>query len=194
MAFPSLDPGEEKRILEDARGDAGHRAAAVSAVFRAFRQPVLGVCLHLTGRRADAEDVVQEVFLSVHRALPLFRGESRLSTWIYRIAIRAALEHRARRRRTEPLDDAIPARGPGGEEHVEARDRARRLLIAMDRLSADHRAVLSLFAVDGLSHREIAEILGVPEGTVWSRLNLARKRLLEELGTSSRLDAKRERP
>lgn len=117
--------------------------------------------------------------MSVHRALPSFRGESRLSTWIYRIAIRAALEHRARRRSTEPLDPELP--GPSEEDELMARDRARRLLLAMEKLSVEHRTVLSLFAVEGLSHKEIAEILGVPEGTVWSRLNGARRRLTAEL-------------
>lgn len=70
---------------------------------------------------------------------------------------------------------------PSGEEDILARDRARRLLVAMGRLSAEHRVVLSLFAVEGLSHREIAAVLGVPEGTVWSRLAGARKRLASEL-------------
>ena len=72
------------------------------------------------------------------------------------------------------------ARLPVGKRLV-ARDRARRLMMAMDRLSGEHRTVLSLFAVEGLSHKEIAEILGVPEGTVWSRLNAARRRLAGEL-------------
>ena len=175
MAFASLAPDVEARLLADVRAGSTRRTDAVAAVFRAFREPVLGLCLHLTGRRADAEDVLQEVFLAVHRALPLFRGESRLSTWIYRIALRASLEHRARRRPTEPLDLELP--GPSEEESLVARDRARRLLIAMDRLSVEHRTVLSLFAVEELSHQEIAEILGVPEGTVWSRLNAARKQL-----------------
>ena len=177
MAFPSLSTEVETRLLADARADAGRRERAVSEIFRAFREPVFGLCLHLTGRRADAEDVVQEVFLSVYRALPLFRGESRLSTWVYRIAIRASLEHRARRRPTEGLD--LDAPGPDVEAALVVRDEARRLLVAMDRLSAEHRTVLSLFAIEGLSHHEIASILGVPEGTVWSRLNAARRRLAE---------------
>lgn len=181
MPFPSPAIEVEARILADARGDSAHRSGAVAEVFRTFREPVLGLCLHLTGSQADAEDVVQEVFLSVHRALPLFRGESRLSTWIYRIAIRASLEHRARRRITEPLDPDVA--GPREEEGHMARDEARRVLMAMDRLSAEHRTVLSLFAIQGLSHKEIADILGVAEGTVWSRLNAARKRLTQEMAS-----------
>jgi RNA polymerase sigma-70 factor (ECF subfamily) len=184
MSFRSLAPDVEARILADVRGAPARRDAAVSEVFRAFREPVLALCLHLTGRRADAEDVLQEVFLSVHRALPLFRGESRLSTWIYRIAVRASLEHRSRRRLTESLDPDMA--GPSEEDGHVARDRARRLLAAMERLSVEHRTALSLFAVEGLSHKEISDILGVPEGTVWSRLNAARKRVSEEMGSPAR--------
>ena len=177
MAFASLAPDVEARLLADVRAGSTRRTDAVAEVFRAFREPVLALCLHLTGgRRADAEDVLQEVFLAVHRALPHFRGEAKLSTWIYRIAVRASLEHRARRRTTEALDPELP--GPSEEAGLVARDRARRLLLAMERLSVEHRTVLSLFAVEELSHQEIAEILGVPEGTVWSRLNAARKQLI----------------
>jgi RNA polymerase sigma-70 factor (ECF subfamily) len=150
------------------------------ALYRALRAPVLALCLRLTGSRADAEDALQDVFTSVHRALPAFRGEARPATWIYRIAIRAALRIRARRRETVPLD---PERDGSArpEDVLAARDEVRRVAAAFDRLSADHRTVLSLFALDGLSHRELAEILGVPEGTVWSRLHAARTRLAEEV-------------
>jgi RNA polymerase sigma-70 factor (ECF subfamily) len=107
--------------------------------------------------------------------LASFRGEARLSTWVYRIAIRAALRVRARRAPTEPITDEPAApRGPNPGEAQEQRDR---LLAGLAALSTDHRIVLALFAVDGLSHGEIAETLGIPEGTVWSRLHLARKRL-----------------
>jgi RNA polymerase sigma-70 factor (ECF subfamily) len=96
------------------------------------------------------------------------------------VAVRAALRLRARRR--EVLAEAADDRGTGGEAALADRDEARRTLAALQRLGAEDRAVVSLFAVDGLSHREIAEILGVPEGTVWSRLHAARRRLAEALG------------
>lgn len=141
---------------------------------------MLALCLHLAGRRADAEDALQETFLAVHRGLPRFRGEARLSTWVYRIAVRAALRARARRRDGAPVDPETP--GGGGEAALQARLEARRLAEAFSRLPAEHRVVISLFALEGLTHRQIAEVLGVPEGTVWSRLHGARRRLAEELG------------
>jgi RNA polymerase sigma-70 factor (ECF subfamily) len=177
--FPALDAAAEADLLARARAGAG-REAAFDTLFRALREPVLALCLHVAGNRGDAEDAVQEVFLAVHRALPRFRGEARLTTWIWRIAIRAALRAKARRRASEPLDPELP--GGGGEDAMASRDEARRLAAAMARLPAEHRTVLSLFTIEGLGHRAIADILGIPEGTVWSRLHVARKRLAAELG------------
>lgn len=179
-AFPALEPAAEAAILARARGGGEAREAALAELFRALREPVLALCLHLTGRRADAEDALQETFLAAHRHLAAFRGEAQLSTWLYRIALRAALRARARHPRAGELDPETP--GPGGEDALAARIEARRVEAAMGRLPAEHRIVLSLFAVEGLSHRQIAEVLGVPEGTVWSRLHAARKRLAAEVG------------
>jgi RNA polymerase sigma-70 factor (ECF subfamily) len=201
----SLDAAAEAAILAAARGRAAQRAQGFEALFRALRAPVLALALHLTGRRADAEDALQETFLDVHRGLERFRGEARLSTWVYRITVRAALRVRARRGdlaagapegrgagpegggRREEVGDV----GRGGEEALVARLEAQRVAVALDRLPADQRAVLSLFALRGLSHLEVAEILGVPEGTVWSRLHAARQRLAAEVGREPPAGAKR---
>jgi RNA polymerase sigma-70 factor (ECF subfamily) len=149
-------------------------APGFDGLYRALSGPVGKLCLHVCGNRAVAEDAFQETFLAVHRALPAFRGESKASTWVYRIALRAALRARARRPEVELGAGLEPHQVP--EPALEARDEARRVLAAMARLSAEQRAVLSLFAIDGLGHQEIAEVLGVPVGTVWSRLHLARKK------------------
>ncbi len=180
--FPGLDAAAEGALLAQVRQGGAGLEAALEDLFRSYRQPVLSLCAAMTGDPADAEDALQEVFVAVSRALPQFRGESRISTWLYRIAIRAALEARARRRRPPPVEQEPEPVHAGAERELLARDEARRLARAMLRLPAEQRAVLSLFAIDGLRHREIAEILGVPEGTVWSRLNVARRKLAEELG------------
>jgi RNA polymerase sigma-70 factor (ECF subfamily) len=153
-------------------------------LFLSLREKVFALALHVTGSQADAEDATQETFLAVHRALPSFRGDSLASTWVYRIALRAALRVRARRPKEASTsagashERALEDAAAGDAEAVlVARDSARRLEEAWERLTGEHRAVLSLFAVDGLSHREIAEVLGVPVGTVWSRLHAARKTL-----------------
>ncbi len=171
--LPQLSPEEEAGILAGVRAGGAARLAASDRACRALREPLHALCLHLTGCRADAEDAVQETLVAVHRGLPGFQGASRLTTWAYRIALRAAFQVRGRRRDGVPLDPETS--GGGGESEMAARDEARRVVAAVARLPAEPRAVLSLFAIDGLSHREIADILGVPEGTVWSRLHAARR-------------------
>jgi RNA polymerase sigma-70 factor, ECF subfamily len=147
-------------------------------IFAQTHGRVLGLCLHLTGNRADAEDAAQETYLSVTKALERFRGDSRVSTWVYRIAIRAALRVKARRPATQALEvePAVETRDPALD-----RERARQLRQALAHLSFEHRTVLALFSLEGFSHGEIAATLGIPEGTVWSRLHLARKKLAAEL-------------
>jgi len=142
----------------------------------ALSRRLLALCLHLCGNAADAEDALQETLLALHVAR--FRGESSVETFAYRVALRIALRIKSRRG---------PAAGPSGEPAssgagaIEAAADAAKVLRAMARLPTEQRAVLSLFALEGLKHKEIAEVLGVPEGTVWSRLHAARKRLQMEL-------------
>lgn len=179
MAAVPLHAIEESALVARTRDrSAFEREAAFTEVFTNFRGGVLSLCLHLTGNASDAEDAAQEVFLVVFRDLPRFRGESRLSTWIYRIAVRVAFRVKAKHPRTVPLDREPPVETP---DPALQRERSGQVALALERLSADHRTVLALFSLDGLSHREIAETLGIPEGTVWSRLHLARKRLAAEL-------------
>ncbi len=180
---PHLSSADEAEILAGVRAGGEARREASDRLFRKLREPLHSLCMHLTGRRADAEDAVQEVFVAVHRGLPEFRGASRLTTWVYRLALRASFRARARRQEGAPVDEGTS--GGGGEGEMVSRDEFRRVGAAMARLPAEPRAVLSLFAIEGLSHREIADILGVPEGTVWSRLHAARRMLVESLSAWS---------
>lgn len=181
----SLTAETEPHLLARARSSIpSERDRAFRELFDALRSRVYAVCLQIAGGKAEAEDAFQECFLAVHRALPAFRGESRLSTWVYRIAIRSALAVKARRPRHQaPLERAANVSSPDRDPEVltHARKEFARLQAALVQLSDEHRVVLSLFAVDGLEHAEIAAILGVPPGTIWSRLHLARKRLAELL-------------
>ncbi len=142
----------------------------------ALSRRLLALCLHLCGNAADAEDALQETLLALHVAR--FRGESSVETFAYRVALRIALRIKSRRRPTGELSGEPAASGAGA---IEAAADAAKVLRAMARLPTEQRAVLSLFALEGLKHKEIAEVLGVPEGTVWSRLHAARKRLQMEL-------------
>jgi RNA polymerase sigma-70 factor (ECF subfamily) len=144
---------------------------------------VRALCIHLLGNSADAQDAFQETFLAVAQALPRFRGEAAVSTWVHRIAIRVALKLRARRRPTDELRDDVPAEPAGDRAEADAVTRA------LEALSFEHRLVLALFAVAGLTHAEIADALGVPEGTVWSRLHHAKRKLGELLAAPNLHDS-----
>lgn len=149
-------------------------------VYADCHRQVYALCRNVLGNRADAQDAMQETFMAVSLALPKFRGDSSVTTWIHRIAIRCAMRRAANRRPLEPLDIDPPA--DEAADPIATRDTSARLARAMATLSLDHRLVISLFAIDGLTHAEIADDLGVPEGTVWSRLHTAKKKLMAALG------------
>ncbi len=136
----------------------------------------------MTGRPDLADDAVQETFVDVLRGADGFRGDARLTTWLYRIAVRAATRVSTRaRRRSAPLPEELAVGTDGPPEALAQREGAARILAAMSRLPAAQRAVLALGALDGLPHTEIAEVLGVPPGTVYSRLHQARAEMREAL-------------
>jgi RNA polymerase sigma-70 factor (ECF subfamily) len=176
-----VSAAHEPALLERIRDNPAERDAAFAQLFETYRVRVFTLCRHLTRSRADAEDATQEVFLALLRALPAFRGESSLMTFIHRIAVRIAVKQRTRTLKHEAVRSDSPSATEG--DPLEAREDQRRLWAAMEQLSLEHRSVLALFAVDGLQHGEIAAILGIPEGTVWSRLHLARKKLTALLAT-----------
>jgi RNA polymerase sigma-70 factor (ECF subfamily) len=166
---------DEAELLERLQRRTVDRDAAFAELFERYRVRVFTICRHLTRSRADAEDATQEVFVALLRALPGFRGDSALATFIHRIAMRVAIKHRQKSSRHSELRVEPAPRATG--DPLESKQDQQRLWSAIEQLSLEHRTVLALFAVDGMSHREIAATLGVPEGTVWSRLHLARKRL-----------------
>jgi RNA polymerase sigma-70 factor (ECF subfamily) len=149
-------------------------------VYAAHHGHVYALCRRIVGNRIDAQDALQDTFVAVALGLPRFRGESSLRTWVHRIAISAALKVRAHSARApEPLEIDVAA--PNAPNPGVTRDTRERLARAMDSLPFEHRVVISLFAIEGLTHPEIAATLGVPEGTVWSRLHTAKKRLAATL-------------
>jgi len=179
-ALDKLSPERETALLALLRGNASAREAAFAELVRALHRPLAAVCLHITGNRSDADDALQDTLLGLHQALPAFRGEARISTLAHRIALRSSFRLKAARPRSPaPLDQAeqLARSGAPTDEHAAARQAAARMIAALETLSADDRAVIVLFAVEGLAHKEIAEILALPEGTVWYRLHRARQAL-----------------
>lgn len=171
---------ERELVRLAAHGPRTEREEAFAELYAAFREPVAGLCRSLCAP-VDADDALQETFCAVLAGLGRFRGESGLSTWIYRIAIRSAVRVRARSRRHVPVEPARERAATDAEDPLVAREERERIDAALARLSLEHRLVLALSAVEGLPQAEVARIVGVAEGTVWSRLCRARKRLATEL-------------
>lgn len=167
----------DQSLIEKAKeGDS----RAIRALYDAHADRVYAVIRRLAGDDAEAEDWAQEAWLRVFRALPGFRGESRLGTWIHRIAINSALHGRRReRRRLDSMTsmDGVPEPAATMDRPLLRLD----LVEAVDRLPARMRRVLVLHDVEGYTHEEIAEMLGVTAGTCKSQLFKARAKLRQML-------------
>lgn len=179
-------PTEAQRAEEElliARCRAGDRAA-MRTVYETYRRRVYSLVLRIAGEQ-EAEELTQEVFLKAFRYLDKFRGEAQLGTWLYRMAVNAALSHvtrsKARFKAPESLLEAMAA--PTSPAVTDGDPRVRlRLEAALAELPAGYRAVLVLHDVEGLQHEEIAEVLGCRVGTSKSQLHKARARMRELLG------------
>lgn len=161
-------------------------ARAFEALVTGHQHRVFGVALRMLGSRAEAEDVAQEVFLRVQRSVAAFRGEARLSTWLYGITSRLCLSrlaspHRRHARLTRPLTEGM-VRDPDDPAADAERGEMRAALgEAIAALPEERRIVVILRDVEGLSYEEIAAALNLEPGTVRSRLHRARMELKERL-------------
>ncbi len=169
---------------------------ALKEAYELHGERVQRLCLRLLGRRADAEDAAQEVFLKLFERAGTFDGRARFSTWLHRLTVNLCLSRmeRERLRITLPADEGElvdPAESPAEAlSRTEAREALQRLLL---RLSPEHRAVLVLRELEQLSYQEIAAALDLPEGTVMSRLSRAREQLVR-LATARPQDGARPEP
>lgn len=169
---------------------------AFRELFLRFQRPVFNLVARILGRREEAEDICQEVFISIRRALPRFKSESRLSTWIYRVTVNHALNRLKSLRRREgievPPDEGIeeshnPGTGVHGHAEESPEDSAghRQLLGIVERemctLNPEFRLILVLRDIQGLSYQEISRVLDTSEGTVKSRLHRARDELKKRM-------------
>jgi len=185
-------PARESALVARCRqGDP----AAFARLVALHESMVFNLAARLLGDGEEARDVAQEVFLQVYRTLGRFEGRSCLKTWIYRIVVnqchnRRRFWHRRGRDREEALDEALAAperTGTSGEwqaspyEQARRHERARRVQRALFGLRFEQRSVVVLREIEGLSCEEVAAALGIPEGTVKSRLSRAREALRERL-------------
>jgi RNA polymerase sigma-70 factor (ECF subfamily) len=156
--------------------------AAFRELFQTHRHDIARIIYRMMGSSAEIEDLVQEVFLQVHRSIGDFRGDARLSTWLYRLTVNVVLMHRrAARSRPQLVGEAAAA--PPKDQRIlpdEQVARRRRMLTfyrIVDKLSEKKRTVFILHEIDGLSPLEIAKVVDAPVLTVRTRLFYARREL-----------------
>jgi RNA polymerase sigma factor (sigma-70 family) len=158
---------------------------ALTELYHRERQPLFAYIVHLTANVEIAEEVLQDTFVAVWKSAGDFAGRSRARTWLIGIARRQA--HNTLRRRTLPRADIaaaahLPGTLPEPEERATTAAAREEVVAAMAHLSADHREALVLAFAHDLSYQEMADVLGIPVGTVKSRLNGAKRALKALLG------------
>ncbi len=166
---------------------------AFTYLLSVYQNPVFNLIYHMIGDQTEAADVLQNVFLKILRGIHQFNGKSSLKTWIYRIAVHEASNHRrswGRRLFHEPFsvdDESLrpSARAVAGRETpyraYEQAERQAEVQRAVASLTQPYRAVVVLREIEDLSYEEIAQVLGIAEGTVKSRLRRAREILKRKL-------------
>jgi RNA polymerase sigma-70 factor (ECF subfamily) len=167
---------------------------AFDVLVRSYRERVYSILYHLTGNREDAADLTQEAFIKAFQSIQRFQGNSSFFTWLYRIAVNGSLTHlrRSRIRKFFSFDQVDSEGAPpelidalelpaGQERRLVLQEIQQRLNEAFQKLSLDHRTVVTLFEIEGLSHQDIADITGTSVGTVRSRLHYAKQQLQSEL-------------
>jgi len=157
---------------------------AFDEVYRANAPRLFGLACRMVGR-LDAEDLLQEIFLTAHRKLGLYKGESALGTWLFRLATNLCLDHLRSRgvrfnQMSDRLDGEIEAGAAGSGAILGVVDRLD-LERAMVALTPGCRTIFVLHDVEGLEHKEIGTLLGISDGTSKSQLHKARLRLREAL-------------
>lgn len=149
--------------------------AALGELAARYERPLLGLAMGLLNERDLAKDAVQETWLRVIKSARHFAGASTVKTWIYRILINRALDMRkdANRFRIPPLADDAASPAPAPDHVAHHLENGQLLRHAVDALTPDQRVILLLSYHDGLSHTAAAEVLGIPVGTLKSRLHAA---------------------
>jgi RNA polymerase sigma-70 factor (ECF subfamily) len=165
------------------RGELG----AFEEIYRTHSPKLFALIHRMVGNAADAEDLLQEVFLAAHRKLDGFRGESALGTWLYRLTTNHCLDYlRSRSAKsgqlTDALDDEPMLADAGSRGIAESTVSKMDLERALAQLPQGCRAAFLLHDVEGLEHREVAEALGIAEGTSKSQVHKARLKLRTLLG------------
>jgi RNA polymerase sigma-70 factor (ECF subfamily) len=182
-----VNADDQRLIAQCLDGDT----AAFGELVRRYQDRLYNTVYRLVDNAEDAADVVQDAFLNAYQSLDGFKGDSLFFTWLYRIAVNTAISQKRKQRVllsidagrngeavVQPLDESAYSQ-PG--HALERAEQDRRVHQALQRLSPEHRAVLILKDMEGQKYEEMADVLGVPIGTIRSRLHRARAELRELL-------------
>lgn len=150
-----------------------------------YEDKIYNLCHYLLKNNEDALDASQEVCLKIYKSISAFKGDSKFSTWVYRVTYNTCLDHIKKRKDELPYDDVINPETTQSEgrieDIVEKKELKQEIKNSIKKLSNDFRTIIILRDIDGLSYQEISEILKIEVGTVKSRLNRARESLKKEL-------------
>lgn len=177
MTSPPTDTDLISRVV------AGDREA-FDEIMRHHEDRVFSVCLRIMANREMALDATQDTFLMVFRKADQFQGKSALGTWIYRIAVNTCYDHlrKAKRRRAETIPENFDPQDPSAEEALNSAGMRPEIQDALDQLPPDFRTAIVLSDIEGMGLPEVSAVLGVPIGTVKSRLFRGRRLLAQRLG------------
>lgn len=178
-------PQDEQRLI--VRAQNGDRAA-MEALLVSCEKRVYNIAYRYMGNEADAYDMAQETLIKVYKGLSAFRSESTFSSWVYRLCVNTCLDGLRKRKKAPVLVDSVIDYTPAQDTEQSPEDYALYLENSgylqkiIDMLGDDHKSVIVLRDINGLSYEEVAQSLGITIGTVKSRLSRARQRLREMLG------------
>lgn len=192
MARDASDAEDIEKVREFLAGDP----RAFEFLFDKYREKVFGVAYRFVNNKEDALEITQEVFLRVHQGVSKFKTDSKFFTWLYRITANRAIDFLRGRKARPTAELSLETSGSGGDAEghgladalahprsddpadvYERKEMAGQLMNAVSQLSSKHQTVFLLHAVEQLSYKEIAEVVGCSIGTVMSRLFYARKKL-----------------
>lgn len=189
---------EESEILRQA---ASGKTEAFEELVRQYEKPVYNLALRMVRNPEDAQDLAQEAFLRAWRGLGQFQFESAFSTWLYRLTSNVCIDFLRRQKKQvqssltvcdeeeQARELSVPDPAPLPEERAIANEQRALVRQAMDQLETEHRQILTLRVIQGLSYQEIGQILELKEGTVKSRLARAREKIRQQLERNGNLFA-----